>query len=209
MTSIQQSRLYFLIGLPFEDTIVKKIALSKPAPEIIECCRKQSAKAHHHGTHIWTSPVKVKEMAEIMKRILIRNLPDHRITLENNYRWLIADLDRLDQYIRSRLQKLNDCYIIVYHPAWDYYAEEYGLTQIAIESDGKETSAKSLTRIIDLAVSKNIRTIFVQRQFSRGYAEIIARQLKADIIELNPLAEDYINNLYHVTDAIVASKQPL
>ena len=68
--------------------------------------------------------------------------------------------------------------------------------------DGKEVRAKSLVKLIEFARSKNINRVFVQKQFNKNSAEIIAREIDADVIELDPLAEDYIANLYYVTDAI-------
>ena len=48
--------------------------------------------------------------------------------------------------------------------------------------------------------------MFVQKQFNKNSVEIIAREIDADVIELDPLAEDYIANLYYVTDAISNSE---
>ena len=45
--------------------------------------------------------------------------------------------------------------------------------------------------------------MFVQKQFNKNSAEILAKEIDADIVELDPLAEDYIVNLYYVTGAIL------
>ncbi len=125
---------------------------------------------------------------------------------EVNYSRLIEDLDKLDQDIRPRLAHMNSRYIVVSHPSWGYYAEEYDLIQLPIEVQGKEVRAKSLVNLIEFAKSKNINRVFVQKQFNKNSAEIIAREINADVIELDPLAEDYIANLYYVTDAISKSE---
>ena len=122
--------------------------------------------------------------------------------LEDNYSKLIKDLTRLDQDIRLRLAHLDNRYIVVSHPSWGYYADAYGLIQMPIESDGKEVRAKSLVKLIEFSRSKHINRIFVQKQFNQSSAIILANEIDAQVIELDPLAEDYIANLYHVTDAI-------
>jgi zinc transport system substrate-binding protein len=94
----------------------------------------------------------------------------------------------------------------VSHPSWGYYAEAYDLIQLPIEVEGKEVRAKSLVKLIEFAKSKNINRVFVQKQFNKNSAEIIAREIDADVIEIDPLAEDYIANLYYVTDAISKSE---
>jgi len=137
-----------------------------------------------------------------MKNALIDSYPVYAKEFEINYSRLIEDLDRLDQDIKSSLAHLENRYIVVSHPSWGYYAEAYNLTQVPIEVEGKEVHAKSLAKLIEFARSKDINRVFVQKQFNKNSAEIIAREIAADVIELDPLAEDYIANLYYVTDAI-------
>ena len=93
------------------------------------------------------------------------------------------------------------------HPAWGYFADAYDLKQIPIEQNGSEIRAKELTRLIELARMENIHTVYVQRQFNNASAEILAREINADVVELDPLAENYIENLRRVTDAIVRGAQ--
>jgi len=74
-------------------------------------------------------------------------------------------------------------------------AREYGFEQIAIEIDGKEPSAENLANIINTAKKENIKTIFVQKQFSVKSAKAIAMQINGIVVPLDPLAEDYVENL--------------
>ena len=152
--------------------------------------------------HIWTSPANAKYIALKMKKALINNYPVYAKEFEINYSRLIEDLDRLDQKIKLQLAYLKNRYIVVSHPSWGYYAEAYDLIQVPIEVDGKEVRAKSLAKLIEFSRSIYINRIFVQKQFNKNSAEIIAKEIAAEIIELDPLAEDYINNIYYVTDAI-------
>ncbi len=224
MVLLDNSQLYFKIGVPFESIWIDAIRELNPDLEIIECCteiitrhdegnslehnvEEQNAKEHakkEHALdpHIWTSPVNAKYIALKMKNALIDSYPVYAKEFEINYSRLIEDLDRLDQDIKSSLAHLKNRYIVVSHPSWGYYAEAYDLIQVPIEVEGKEVRAKSLVKLIEFARSKNINRIFVQKQFNKNSAEIIAREIAADVIELDPLAEDYIANLYYVTDAI-------
>ncbi|MCK5466528.1 zinc ABC transporter substrate-binding protein, partial [Candidatus Parcubacteria bacterium] len=88
--------------------------------------------------------------------------------------------------------------ILVFHPAFGYLAREYGFEQIAIEIDGKEPSAENLANIIKTAKEEDIKTIFVQKQFSTKSAEAIAMQIDGIVVPLNPLAEDYVENLRRI-----------
>jgi len=224
MVLLNKSQLYFQIGVPFESIWIDAISELNSQLKIIECCteigtRHGEGHSHEHDVekvnakevnaidpHIWTSPANAKHIALKMKKALIDIYPVHAKEFESNYSRLIEDLDRLDQDIKLRLAQLGNRYIIVSHPSWGYYAQEYDLIQLPIEVEGKEVRAKSLVNLIELAKSKNINRVFVQKQFNRNSAEIIAREIDAELIELDPLAEDYIANLYYVTDAISNSE---
>jgi zinc transport system substrate-binding protein len=50
--------------------------------------------------------------------------------------------------------------------------------------------------------------VFVQPQVSRKEAELIAAQLGARIVVLDPLERDWLSNLRRVADALAESFQP-
>jgi len=214
MVLLNKSQLYFQIGVPFESVWIDAISKLNSQLKIIECCTELSTrqseghakKENAMDPHIWTSPANAKYIALKMKKALIDSYPVYAKEFESNYSRLIEDLDKLDQDIKSRLAHLDNRYIIVSHPSWGYYAQAYDLIQLPIEVEGKEVRAKSLVKLIKFAKSKNIDRVFVQKQFNKNSAEIIARELNAEVIELDPLAEDYIANLYYVTDAISNSE---
>jgi len=107
----------------------------------------------------------------------------------------LKKLDDLDLELKNSFSKIQNKKILVFHPAFGYLARDYNFKQIAIEIDGKEPSAENLANIIDTAKKENIKTIFVQKQFSVKSAEAIAKQIGGVVIPLNPLAEDYVENL--------------
>ncbi|MNC93181.1 hypothetical protein D3C83_97520 [compost metagenome] len=41
----------------------------------------------------------------------------------------------------------------------------------------------------------NIRAVFVQKQHGRGPAAALARELGAELVEIDPLAENYLDNM--------------
>jgi zinc transport system substrate-binding protein len=84
---------------------------------------------------------------------------------------------------------------LVFHPSWGYFAREFGLTQIAIEVEGKEPSPSELGAALDAARKNRITTIFIQPQFSRRSSQIIAAELGATVALADPLAENWERNL--------------
>ena len=120
-----------------------------------------------------------------------------------NYELLRDKLEALDRRTEAKLAASGTDYFIIYHPAYTYYARDYGLRQEAIEADGKEPSARRLAAMIREARDKGVRRIFRQRQFPASTAETIARDIDAEVIEVDPLQEDVIGGIDAFTDQLV------
>jgi zinc transport system substrate-binding protein len=94
---------------------------------------------------------------------------------------------------------------MVFHPAWGYFAETYGLTQVPIEKEGKEPGARALAALIEQARREQVKVIFVQPQFSRRSAEQVARAIGGQVVAIDPLAPDYADNLRQAARSIAAA----
>jgi len=117
----------------------------------------------------------------------------------------IQEIDALDLEIRSILSALpeNQRTFLVFHPSWGYFAKAYGLNQASIEVEGKEPSPRDMARIIAMGQETGARVVFVQPQFSEKSASVIARQIGAQVVRLDPLATDWPNNLRKAAHAFV------
>ena len=96
----------------------------------------------------------------------------------------------------------KDKAFVIYHPALSYLARDYQLTQIAIENEGKEPSAKHLARIIEQARAKGIKHILYQSEFPASSVEIICKDIDATAVEINPLDENILDNIRHIVTLI-------
>ena len=144
-----------------------------------------------------------QKMAENAYEAIREAYPDS-VKYETNYRLLQQELKALDERTAARIAASDVEYFIIYHPALTYYARDYGLRQVAIETDGKEPSAKQLTAIIRQAREDGVRRIFYQKQFPASTVEIIARDIDAEYVEIDPLDEDAIGAIDAMTDSITA-----
>ena len=97
---------------------------------------------------------------------------------------------------------------LVFHPAWGYFAQAYGLTQVPIEQGGKEPGARTLVTLIEQAKRDQIRVVFIQPQSDPRFAEQIARAIGGRVIAIDPLAPDYVANLRAVARQIAAAGTP-
>ena len=91
---------------------------------------------------------------------------------------------------------------VIYHPALTYLARDYGLTQLAIEHEGKEPSAKRLAELIEHARNEGVKHIFYQSEFPASSVEVICQDAGATAVEINPLDEDIFANIRHIVTLI-------
>ena len=147
--------------------------------------------------HIWLDPALVKVQVAHIRDGLSLVDPERAAFYASNAAAFDKELDELDREIRSILEPLpqENRTFLVFHPSWGYFARAYGLTQASIEVDGKEPSPRDLARIIAAGKESGAKVIFVQPQFSQKSAAVIAKQIGATVVRLDPLAEDWAENL--------------
>lgn len=208
MAALSGAKLFFRIGVPFEKVLVPKIAETKGL-RIVDTRQgitRRSMKARRHKSkndpHIWLSPRLVKAQARTITDALIEVDPAGQATYENNLAAFIQELDALDAHLIEALAPVKGKTLMVFHPAWGYFADAYGLKQEPIEVEGKEPSGQQLARMIELAKDEGVRVIFVQPQFSKRSAMRIAEAIGGAVVQINPLARDYLNNLERVAAAV-------
>jgi zinc transport system substrate-binding protein len=220
MAKLSSARVYFAIGVPFEKNLLKKIRQTHKKLVIVETQKgvtyryleghghghdAKSGEEQHHGIpdpHIWMDPNLVKVQAANMRDALCELDPANAEDYSKNLRLFISDLDQVDKKIRTALAPVKGKNMYVFHPAFGYFADSYGLRQIPIEIEGKEPSAKQLARIVDKAKKDEVRVIFVQPQFSKKSAESIARAIGGAVVPINPLARDYLANLDGIASSV-------
>ncbi len=220
MAALSKTKLYFSIGVPFENTWLKKIAASNQKMKIIHTDHgikkilmqvniRDNNKEHGHDhevldPHIWLSPELVMIQAETIKNALKKIDPAHDQVYEANFKAFIAKLIELDIELKNIFVGKDGLQFIVFHPSWGYFANSYGLKQIPIEIQGKRPKPAQLKYIIEHAKKNNIKIIFVQPQFSSKSARLIAKQIKGQIVFANPLAENWMTNMREMADKFAA-----
>ncbi len=164
---------------------------------------------HHHGegfdNHVWLSPRNGKIIAKNVVDALVAANPENESYFTSNYESLIAEIDALDNQIKETLSGVTQRKFMVYHPAWAYFAADYGLTQIPIEQFGSEPSASELAALIDEALEEDIRVIFVQPEFDPASAEAVAEEIGGKIAMLSVLAPNWLANLQLAADTFAAA----
>jgi zinc transport system substrate-binding protein len=224
MAALAEARIYFTIGVPFERAWMERIKAVNPGLKVIDTSKgiiKRSAECgvppaesvrdepgrYAEDPHVWLDPILVKSQAQIIAEALVEIDPDNRAKYQANLEVFLADLDRLDSEIKKTLHGMEGRTFLVFHPAWGYFADRYGLHQMPVEVEGKEPGARSLADFIQrsktlIAEGQTAKALFVQKQFSTRSAETVAQAIGARVIPLDPLAKDYLENLRWTAEII-------
>jgi zinc transport system substrate-binding protein len=225
MAALSDARAYFSIGLPFEAALLGKIRGLNREIEIIDTGRgierrhlegEQELVGHAglaetpDGTdpHIWLSPRLVKIQARNICDGLASIDPARADTYRANLSSFLTDLDTLDAELTAAFAAVRGQSFFVFHPAFGYFADAYGLRQVPIEVAGKEPGPRELAAIVERARSEGVRIIFVEPQFSDKTARAVAREIGGAVVSVDPLARDYLANLRRIADEVQKGLRP-
>lgn len=216
LKQLSKSKAYFSLGLlEFELSMLKNIEQQNPNLLVVNHSTDLSLLEgtcnhdHHHGhshkhthsydPHVWTSPAEVKTMIGTITEVLSKQWPQHASTFTANSNEFANKIDSLNAYISHALANTQTKKFFVFHPALTYFARDYGLTQIALEEDGKSPSMQHFKTVLATAKEQGVKTIFIQREFDANTAKTAAADIGGRVEVINPLEEDWLNNMYNIT----------
>lgn len=208
LKQLAQADCYLKLGHPhlqFETRWVEPLARDNAKLRIVDI--SAGIVVDPSDPHLWLSPATVAVLAKNTAVALVDLVPKQRTRIENNEKTLLAEIKKIDQQLGESLSHVRKKTFLVIHPAWGYFAKQYGLTQIAIEQEGKQPSAATVARIVATAKAEGIHTVFIQPQFAQESAEVVAREINGRVEVLDPLVEDVLSNIRTTGEKIQASLQ--
>lgn len=203
LKDFSNASIYFTIGVPSEEaSILPKAKDFNPDLKIVDLA-KHVAEVYpdleiapgERDPHIWLSPKRVKIMIDVIAEELSQLDAENKDTYIKNAQKYKEQLDQLDAKIRDTLTNLKIRTFITYHPAFGYFADDYGLEMIALEEEGKAAAPQSFESIVDIAKEKGIKVIFYQAEVDSRQAETFAKEVGGKTQQIAPLAPNYIENL--------------
>lgn len=214
MQALEQAGLYLMLcesgfdrvwadHLKQRNPALKIVDLSKGIGLIEGSCEHDSDEHednHSIDPHIWVSPSTVGTMVTNIKDALITQFPADSAIIAKGYDSLKIKIDSVDFHYQASLKPFAGKTFMVYHPATSYLARDYNLREMALETDGKEPSVASLKEMIIEARQQQVNLIFMQQEFDRRHAAIVAEETGATIVSFNPMAYDWFlfsNDLLH------------
>ena len=215
LKALSETPLYLAVGtgIEFEDAWMKKLTLVNPGMNIVDTSKgitllhtdtgstSITDDTIHCDPHAWLTPSNARVIARNIADAYSTKSPEDAAYFEARCAAYDAELKRLDEEITEIFANTRGKTVLVYHPAWGYYADRYGLTMIAVEADGKEPSPATLQTIITTAEKKGIPVIFASLESPTRNAQAIADEIGGSVVYISPLADNYTENLMQVTEA--------
>lgn len=229
MAALSEAKVYFAMQTPTEEAnILPKVKDFNENIEIVnlrtvvsEIYPLRTIAGHGHGEaeegqeeedhneeitdpHIWLSPkraiVMVRTIADKLSEIDEKNAD----TYAENAEKYIKELEGLDRDINQQISALENKTFLIYHGAYGYFADDYGLEMITLEGAGKPITAAMMQEVIDYAKNQGIKTVFYQVEFDDRQAKTIAQEIGGSVTKAAPLSPDYIEGLKNFADALSA-----
>ncbi|WP_006786858.1 zinc ABC transporter substrate-binding protein ZnuA [Thiorhodospira sibirica] len=176
---------------------------------------------HHHGhhhhdddhldTHIWLSPYNAQRIVEAVSTQLIALDPHHADQYRQNRDALLSGLQALDTRLQQRLATVKERPFIVFHDAYQYFEQHYGLTPAgSITVDPSQPpGARRLREIRTRIQQADAICVFSEPQFRPALVRTLIEGTSARTGVLDPLgidlaqgAQGYMQLLEQLADAV-------
>ena len=206
LAKLSQAVLFFQINLPFEQIWQTKIQHLNPKIKIVPFSLDLS-NVNNMDPHTWLNPQYYRYFLKQAVFFLKQYLPKHQAIIQQRGKKIEQKINRLIAETRQTLASIKHRKFWVYHPAWGHFAAYYGLTQVAIQQQGKTPSTRALIQLIKKATQQKINTIFIQPQHHSHEAAVLAKSLNAQEVMIDPLQKDYFKNMKQVAEKIAKALQ--
>ncbi len=223
---VQQFRraaLWIRLGEPSEKktyTVLKEqsrdmrmIDITEDIP-LLPISERESEHAHHHShslcaessdLHIWLSPRLAQKQARTIAQHLCELQPQYKECYERALNAFLCELQDLDKDITFLLAPKSGSALLVSHPAFAYFCQDYHLSQFSIEIEGKEPLPQDVTSILIMAKKHNIAHVIVEPQYSDKGAQLIAENLEVPVYVVDPYSQEYMKNMRYLAEIVAKS----
>lgn len=206
-SALARATVFFTIGMPFEKMLIEKISSAFRGLEVVDSRQgivllpiegvenKTKHGEEEMDPHFWLDPKRAVIMAGNMAGTLSRIDPAHSSDYQASLKELEADLADLDTRLEKLLAPFRGRAIYVYHPAFGYFTESYGLRQVAVEKEGKELRARDLAELAQRIKADSVKVVFAQPQVAGTILRSLESAMSVRVVMIDPLSRDYIRNL--------------
>ncbi len=187
---LQGAKTVFYNGFGLDDWVLK-IAKSAGIKKTVNVNKNlaEVVKSHNGNPHLWLNPDYAKEECKAILEILSQEDPAHKAQFEENYEKYVQEITETANALKKKTEALRNKNFIAFHPAYTYFAEFFGLNEIAVieKTPGRKPTPKEITEIENLIKSGTVKVIFEEPQISTDIVEAIKEDTGVKVLVLDPL----------------------
>ncbi len=216
LAALTGARLWLRTGMAMENALAGKLERVAPGLTVVDLRQGLDLlheTDHHHDegetctdegmdAHIWLSARLAATQAATAAAALAAADPAHADRYRANLATLQAELAALDAHLTTQLAPVRGRTFYVFHPAFGYFARDYGLRQVAIEAGGVDPSPRHLATVLESIKKEGARTIFLQPQYAGNASRAVAAEADLRVAELDPYPADLLGNLRRMGDVL-------
>jgi zinc transport system substrate-binding protein len=200
---IQNSKVFLYLGHGFQpaidralDTVTGPSTITKDVSEGVDLLPAAGTEGESTPVeeaamdpHIWLDPVRAAMMVSNTEQALLQADPANKSIYNLNAEKLRGDLSVLDGEFKQGLAKCTRKELVTSHAAFAYVADRYGLIQVPVSGilPDVEPSPAKINLIIAFAKEHDVKYIFFETLVDPKVAELIASEVGAQTLVLNPI----------------------
>lgn len=212
----------FIINGGGIESFMKEVAEAYPKLKIIEACENTSLLSeeekdiHHHeeeteqehahgdvNAHAWMSVSAYETQVQTIADGLSEADPERSSAYQNGAKAYLGKLDELKKRQEKLKQEISGQSVILFHEAYAYVAEDYGLqvNYLLDLDEERQVSAGEVSDVLSAVRKGHVKYILAEELYGKSMGDTIQKESDAKVLYLDPLnrgtyeKDSYINGM--------------
>lgn len=200
------------LGAAAEQYLDKAIVNSSGHAEVVSLEKLlKEREGGYVDPHLWLSGQRAIQVAQLITDRLVKLDPDNGDDYLSNLAAFIGAVEEQEELIRTELKSFSQAAYLVYHDAYRYFEEDYGIMHRDVVTQNPEVSPgiRQLTELDRLIATNKISCILVEPESNHRIVDRLANKHDLRIQLIDPMASDlladgnsYVRFLGEVTNRI-------
>lgn len=192
---ISEADLFIGIHPEFDGWVTEFLSPRATIRYLMDTGHEQEGDDHEHvqeaNPHIWLSVTNGKRIAAVITGFLSDADSTGSKEFRDNLQQYTMALDSLDRELRSLFTPVSGAAFIEHHPAWTYFADDYGLTIAGTieQGHGHNPSVREFKELIEKGRNAGVRVIVIGLNVESSTARSLASETGASLLRLDTLGD--------------------
>ncbi|MBP7205049.1 MAG: zinc ABC transporter substrate-binding protein [Candidatus Cloacimonetes bacterium] len=189
LKALRDADLVLSNGLGLETDLERAFAALGESHLRVEDLLRKELPAYGGNPHLWLSPPLMRILTLRLSERLQHMFPARATRIARRAGDLAAAFAELDERIRRERDQLGPTPLITFHDSFHWFNFAYRIDHLGSvqSSPGREPTPREISRLGDLILTHGVRAVCVEPQMDRRSADVLAREFKLKLIELDPL----------------------